>query len=538
MRDPLDYSLYLGLNEVLTDSKIKIVVRKKAPTFWDILTKYKIPCCLYFFPNTFPAENISGKLLSGMGVPCLYGTMGRFSFYTSDKTISENKIKESRGKIVLVNPQNNFISTYIYGPKVKTKEKKIEELMIPLKITLNPEQNEAIIEFEKNKVILKEKTWSKWYRISFLLGNYKKIYGIIRFYLKSLKPNFQLYLSPINFDPENPLFPISWPKGYSKRISKKIGFYYTQGMPHDTWALNEGWLQDDEFLSLVDYIFQERKKILFEEIKKFKSGLFFFYLDTLDTVQHMFWRYTDYEHPLFEDNPIYKETINNYYEKLDTLLGELLKFIDEDTTLIILSDHGFSSFSYAIHLNRWLLENGYLKLKDDAPESKDFFEGVDWTKTKAYALGFGGIYLNKKNRESKGIVNEYEENNLKEEIIKKLKLWVCPYNSKNIVKEVYKKEDIYDGPYINDTFDLFVGFNSGFRASWQTALGGTPKLLLEKNLKKWSGDHLVDPSLVNGVLFTNKKLSLKEPSVYDIFPTILKIFGLPEDKDTDGKSLF
>jgi len=535
MRRPADYFPYLGLNEVYPE-KNSVEIRRKTKSFWEILTEHKIPCYLFFFPNTFPAQKIKGKMLSGMGVPCLYGTMGRFSFYTS-KQIPDEKIKESRGKIILVKPKNNIIFTYIYGPKEKTSKNIIEELKIPLKIILNPKDNQAVIQFQKNKIVLEKCSWSRWYRVYFELNSFKKIYGIVRFYLKSIEPDFQLYLTPINFDPFHPLFTISWPKTYAGELSKKIGLYYTQGMPHDTWVLSEGWLDENEFLNLVDYIFEERKRILFEELKKFKSGIFFFYFDTLDAIQHMFWRYIDHEHPLFEESPIYKETINKYYQKMDSLIAELLKFIDKDTILIVLSDHGFNSFSYAVHLNRWLLENGYLKLKEGFLESKEFFEAVDWSKTKAYSLGFGGIYINKKNREGKGIVDNQQEAILKNEIKDRLKSWHHP-TGKKIVKEVYLKEDIYNGNYIDDAFDLWVGFNAGFRASWQTALGAVPKELYEDNLKKWSGDHLIDPSLVKGVIFANQKITAKEPSIYDLYPTILKIFNLSLEDDIDGKSIF
>lgn len=536
MRDPKRYLPYLSLNEVsMAWNKPKIQLRRKGEAFWSILSRNNIPSYIYFCPNTFPPEAILGRMISGMGVPDITGTMGRFSFYTT-KPLSEED-KESRGKIIYVNPNSNVIDTQIYGPKISANNL-ISESTIPLRLVLYSDKDEIKIEFQKKDLHLKKDTWSDWQKMAFRISLFKKVYGIGRFYLKSIEPDLELYLSPINFDPERPLFPISYPKDYSVRLAKRIGLYYTQGMPHDTWALSEGRIDEKAYLELTDEILQENEKILNEGLKEFKRGIFFFYLETLDMVQHMFWRYLDELHPLHQNDPLYKDTIFKYYEKIDHILGEILKKIDEDTTAIVLSDHGFGPFRRSVHLNRWLLEHGYLSLKEGTKESREFFEDIDWSKTKAYALGFGGIYLNKIGREYYGIVAYDEEQNLKQDIAKGLEQLKDPQSGEMVIKKVYFKEDIFQGPYINDAPDLFVGFNLGYRASWQTALGGVPASLIEDNKKKWSGDHLVDSHLVPGVLFMNKKIELKEPSIIDIAPTVLGLFNIDRPKEIQGKFMF
>lgn len=536
MRNPQNYLPYLSLNEVsLVKGRPRVKIHNKGDTFWSILSQNKIPSFIYFCPNTFPAQQILGKLISGMGVPDISGTMGRFSFYTTK--LMQEEDKDSRGEIIPVTVKEGVIFTRLYGPKM-AKGASIIKAETPLKITLKPEEEKVFLEFQEKRTSLKKGNWSGWQKVSFKIGLFKKARGIVRFYLKSIGPHFELYASPINFDPQAPLFPISYPHNYSKKLSQRVGLFHTQGMPHDTWALSEERLDEKAFLGQLDTVLEERKKILSAELADFKNGVFFFYFDTLDALQHMFWRSLDQRHPLYESDSLYKETIFEYYQKMDLILGEVLKKIDKDTVLIVLSDHGFGSFRKSINLNRWLLENGFLFLKNGINEGRQFLEDIYWSKTKAYALGFGGIYLNRRGREKYGIVSESEAEAVKKQIIDKLRQLRDAATGENVVKDVYTAEEIFAGLYVNDGPDLFVGFNQGFRASWQTALGGAPKILIEDNKKKWSGDHLLDPSLVEGVIFVNKKVELKEPHIIDVVPTVLNLFDIPKPKELQGKELF
>ncbi len=535
MRDPRYYLPFLSLNDISNvNGKIEVQTRRKAKTFWSILSENGIPSDIYFCPNTFPPERILGRMLSGMGTPDITGTMGKFSFYTS-KTLSQED-KESRGRIISVGLKDNIIETKIFGPKVAGSGS-VSEAVIPLKVVFSQDSQSVSLEFQGKQVLLKQGNWSDWQKISFKIDFLNKTHGIFRFYLKSAAPDFELYLSPINFDPQAPVFPVSYPESFSQELAKSVGLYYTQGMPHDTWALSEGRLDEKAFLEHVDEILEEKTKILNKGLKEHKNGLLFFYFDTLDIVQHMFWRYIDPANPLYEKDLLYQETIFAYYEKIDRIIGEAAKNLDKDTTLIILSDHGFNSFRRSVHLNRWLLENGLLVLKNGVEESKEFFDGIDWLKTKAYAVGFGGIYINLKGRERNGIVDDSEAGQIKNTISEGLKQWRDTQAGTNVVKNVYFKENVFFGAHAEYAPDLFVGFNAGYRASWQTALGGVPKVLIEDNKKKWSGEHLIDSSLVPGVLFINRKTSLKQPFIIDVAPTVLSLFGIDISKGMDGKVL-
>ena len=282
------------------------------------------------------------------------------------------------------------------------------------------------------------------------------------------------------------------------------------------------------------------------ELSRFKKGILLCYFDSLDIVQHMFWRYIDPEHPLYDRHASAerKEMIYTWYRRMDDVLGSVIKELNNNDTIIILSDHGFGTFRRAAHLNSWLRANGYLQLKNPQADSgAELLNDIDWSKTKAYAIGFGAIYINKiRFGNTKLSRLDYNATQLKEEISKKLEDWIDEKYNQRVVSKVYKNEEIFNGEYAKEAPDLYIGFNMGYRASWQTALGSVPKELLEDNLKKWSGDHLFDPGIIPGVILSNKKIIKDNPSIYDMAPTILKFIGYTDKQlkecDFDGNALF
>lgn len=506
----------------------------KGTPFWKYISEQKIPCIILNVPCTFPPDKIYGRMLSGFGVPDIRGTQGTFSYYTTGVVSDED---ETSGKVIAVQLKKGAIESYILGPR-NTLSKESIDVKIPLRIELDKVNRKVTIFLPGKKEELQVGKWSKWCRLTFRLNWFTKVKGICRFYLKSIEPEFGLYLSPINFDPEEPVFPISYPSSFAKKLSRKIGLYHTLGQAGETWALNGGKIDDQTALEQYYLVLGENEKIFFSELKKFRYGLFVGVFMMSDTIQHMFWRYTDPKHLLYQENEKFKNVIPDLYRRIDEILAKVMNFVDEKTTLIVLSDHGFATFRRGVHLNTWLKENGFLKLKEGEKSSDEFFAQVDWAKTKAYALGLSSIYINLKGREKYGIVNPGEEyENLKSLLIKKLRELVDLKTGEKVTHEVYDGEKIYYGSYLNEAPDLVVGFNVGYRASWQTALGAVPPKIIEDNLKKWSGDHIFDPSLVPGIFLMNRKTSSMQPKIIDIAPTILKLLDVKIPETVDGRPL-
>jgi predicted AlkP superfamily phosphohydrolase/phosphomutase len=500
VRDPRRYCLSLSFSKMKGGKPTRAI---KGKTFWQYLSEGGIPAVVLSCPVTFPPDKICGRILSGMGVPDVAGTEGTFMFYTTDDVVKNSSIG---GRISKVKKAHMMILN-LYGPKIARGGGQPEYLRNPARVTFGKDDDTVLVEHRNKKVELKKGCWSDWQETIFRLGWLRKIKAIFKFYLIDTHPHFKLYISPMNFDPRSPFFGISWPRRYAKELADNIGLYHTQGMPMNTWAVNENILDEDAFLAQAEEILRQKRAIFEFEFKRLKNGVLFAYFEPPDTIQHMFWRYIDPDSPLHEKDLAgrYRQTIEDWYKRMDEILGDVMRALSENDSLIVLSDHGFGPFRRAVHINSWLRQNGYLEFKNPAAESgSELLKDINWAKTRAYAIGFGAIYINQKRREVAGIVKPGDEAQaLKDEISLKLKRWTDTKDNKPIVYDIYKNEDIFKGEYSKEAPDLYMGFNPGYRASWQTALGATPAELVEDNLKKWSGDHLFDPHFIPGIIFSN-----------------------------------
>ena len=453
-----------------------VEMRRKSEPFWKILGRNDVASTILRVPITFPPEEFNGRLLSAMCTPDLQGTQGTFSKFT-----------ERTGE--LQGPPGESLPFRVVGER---------------------------LEIGSESYGLKVGEYTNWIRLRFPSGR-----GIVRFLLVSDEP-FSLYATPVQIDPESPALPISHPPYYAMYLAKLLGTFSTLGMAEDTWALNEGVIDQAAFLRQSKDIQAEREAMFFSALRNTRRGVVACVFDTTDRVQHMCFGQTD--------------VIEALYRDMDRILGQTLQSVTSDTALFVLSDHGFCSFRRGVNLNAWLRREGYLALLEDGTaESGDYFEGIDWSRTRAYSFGLSGLYLNLRGREAQGIVAPAEADALRRELASKLA--GLRDGDAVAIQSAHPAAELYAGPYLAAAPDVVVGYAEGYRASWAAAVGKTTAAVFEDNAKAWCGDHCVDPSLVPGVLFSNLKLRVENPGIEDLAPTALSLFGVATPGWMEGRSV-
>lgn len=515
--------------------KSDIRLLRKGKPFWKTLGEHGIFSSVIRVPITFPPEKFHGVQLSGMCVPDLRGTQGMFSFYT---TRAAENVEHTGGENYYVTKEGNTVRAELIGC-ANPLRKNDNVLKCSFVVTIKDDSS-ADIKINGESYGLRKDEYTEWIKLDFKAAPGVKVHGICKFLLLNTEPEFELYVTPINIDPEKPAMPISYPSIYSTYLAKCQGSFATLGLAEDSWALNEKVLVDDGFIQQCINMDREREEMFFDALDKVKRGLCVCVFDGTDRLQHTFWRDIDEEHPAHrgQTGDEQRNVIEELYQRMDVLVGKTLaKCVNNGTVVMVVSDHGFSTFRYGVDLNRWLEENGYLRVKDGSREQK-YLAAVDWSGTRAFAIGLAGIFLNLKGRESQGIVEPgAEAAELRKEIAVKLAELTDPAREQRVVKQVYNALEIYRGPYKGESPDLLVGYNKGYRASWETAVGQVTDKIFHDNTKAWSGDHCIDHSLVPGVLFCNRPIATERPRLMDIAPTVLDMFGVEVPKYVDGKPL-
>ncbi|MBN1467042.1 alkaline phosphatase family protein, partial [candidate division KSB1 bacterium] len=409
--------------------------------------------------------------------------------------------------------------------------------------TIHRDPREPIVKItiQNLDIVLKQGEWSEWIPLSFaLLPHFAAVHGMVRIYVQQVHPHFRLYLSPINIDPTDSELPIANPAGYSRELSDAIGRFYTQGFPEDTKALSHGIFTSEEFLQQSKYVLQERLKAYDYELNRFDKGLFFFYFSSLDQNSHVLLRTMDPGHPLYEPDasPDVKDAVYYFYQKMDDVLRQTLAKMDSRSSLIILSDHGFAPFTREFHLSTWLVDNGFTVVTDaDKMFDSTFYDYVDWSKTKAFAMGLNSIYINLVGREKYGAIDPKEADKVKAELIARLEQVRDPATGRKVLVRAHDARQIYRGAQLASAPDIILGYAKDYRISDEAALGGFPRGTFGDRLDKWSADHCMDPSVVPGVFLFDRDINNSHPAIWDLAPTIIKSFGLQSPDDMDGKSL-
>lgn len=560
---------------------------RKGDTFWGLAAASGRVADIFRVPVTFPAEDVGqGKMLSGLGVPDLRGTIGRPTYFTSDPSVSlgDNEFSlelerlPARSGIIetkVIGPYNKPFYGYVLerategmtDPDQKRRvredlEQRLKERGVPRQITI-PMTLETTgaalkVRISGTELTLKPGEWSDWVELDFpvnwLVDRLAPVRGIVRFQLFSLEPELRLWMSPVNFHPEFHPVPFSWPANYSNELFKTFGYFKTIGWTEDTWSLPTGVGDEQHFLDDMNASIDKDQEMMEKILARKDSQLYVQVFSFTDRIGHLFWRFIDPGHPLYDAAKAeqYGPEIEKAYRRMDAIVGKARAVLEPDDVMIVCSDHGFSSFRRGVSYNTWLVRNGFMTLngaEEGARNLEDLFDrhgealfaNVDWSRTKAYAMGLGNIYINLYGREPKGIVQEGAEY---EAVVKGIKdgleALVDEKTGEKPVTRVYRRDEIYSGFDPALIPDLRVANALNYRVSWQTTLGGVPPDVIEDNLKAWSADHCSnEPALVKGIFFSSRKIAAKQdPRIWDLAPSILSLVGSPVPPGLDGRNLY
>ncbi len=517
------------------------VLRRQGEPFWDFLDAAGVPTTFYDLPSNYPpspSKHGHHRCLCGMGTPDMLGGYGTYQHFAEDGPGEPQD--EEGGKRFPLSFEGETARASLVGPN-NSLLRTPREVKVEFSIHRDRQANAAVIEVQGQRILLRPGQWSPWTRIDFNLTTpvflpNKHASGIVRFYLQEVKPNFRLYVTPVNIDPSAPAAPLSEPPSFVQDLSKRLGLFYTTGFQEDHKARSNGVFSDDEFARQAGMVLEERLALFEQAVDDYDDGLLFFYFSSSDLQSHIFWWTSDDKHPVRSAEEA-KEAfghVRQLYKKLDAVIGDLVDRYGSQATILVMSDHGFSNFAMQFNLNSWLRDQRYL----GPPECTSILKDVDWSLTQAYGLGINGLYINLKGRERDGIVEPGEEYEaLLTDLTTRLEALTDLNTGQRVIRKVYRADQVYSGNATALAPDLIVGYYRGYRASWATCLGDlTPEVLLENN-SAWSADHCADALEVPGVLFSNRPLRGGNPSLVDLAPSILAEFGLGTPASMIGKSV-
>ena len=561
---------------------------RQFPAFWEVMSEEGIPVYVHRMPAAYPLTESEAVVFPDMGTPDLVGALSGVAYLFTENDKQSARVSDSYRveKINLKrrNPNLWKASSRIYGPsdtlvnvddlkeqqdtalanndfaeanRIANEIRRAQETFTPIELMVDQTGEEPVlaINIDGSYATAKLGEWSAWTPIEFsMLGGLVPVPGYTRFRFVSENP-FEVYAVPVQFDPWAPVSPISTPDDAAADLADAIGPYFTQGFADAYKAYKGGVLDTSGFINESDMVLEERIKMMHYGLDQIDNtgGLLFLYTGSLDMRCHMLWHTSDELHPHQEEHGEYlgvpyEEQIDRVYTQVDSMLGELVARVSlmeekwgEEIEIIVMSDHGFAPFRRKMHVNDWLVDEGYLVLKSGYDKTSSLGlagEEIDWEQSRAYAVGFNGIILNRIGREPSGIVKESEAENLLEEIAGKL------YNLKDgetkIFTSIKKATEVFNGPMLDYAPDLQLGFNVGYGASDECATGAiTGEGVIVDNDSRWSGSHLMDPELVRGVIFSVQgREYLKDPALEDITATLYKMFAVSPPEEIDGEPLF
>jgi predicted AlkP superfamily phosphohydrolase/phosphomutase len=518
----------------------------KAPPFWDAALQQGVSSTVYRLPIGFPVKDMPGGLFTpGFGVPDTRGSMTDFVSYRTDlpEGVWPSSSPTGGGKQVGIRATNGMAESQLWIARHPLTH---QEIIAPLRIRADRVNGCVTVEIQGRQQTAAVGEWSDWIEVQAAVPPLPDIWGIFRFMVVSIEPELWVVAGSINQHPARPFMPISYPADFVPSLAQDLGLFRTLGVGQDTEAWLGGevplqFLLDDLYL---DYRRQE--EICDYVFRHYPANLNVHIYTQNDQMQHFFYGIDDPRRSSYtpEDAARFGDVALRMYQYTDGLLARVLeRYVDENTTLMVLSDHGIGGFRRTVNLNTWLIQNGFMQAKlavnqnfHDIGTGKPFFRHVRWSETQAYSLGVG-IYLNLKGRESLGIVEPGEEaERVRAAIIAELPKAVDPKTGVRPVRDVYDAREVYHGPYAAG--DLITGMEDGYRTSWQSIMGGVEAEVFNDNVGVFIADHQnLHAGISSGVFFSNRKFNVARPNIMDLGVTALETLGVRMPPGLDGQSL-
>lgn len=549
---------WFGGTQLPVINTTEIKSSRQGPAFWEQLVAGGVDTTIYRVPANYPPPvEVKGHgkfhCLCGMGTPDATGSFGEFTEFRTDVPADK---KVSGGRFTRLVLEDNYAKSELTGPPnafKPTPEGSFSppDMLCPIAFNVDPEDKTVKITGGDPTVIIKEGEWSDWVQVRLdtdlpLLNGMFAPLAIVRYKAIKIGDNeLNVYATPLQIDPETPVNPISTPADWAGEIAEKTGRYYTAGIPEDTKALrsNPQALTEDQFLEMVNNLTKERTAQYHMALSEFKRGFLFFYFGHTDQLAHIFWRDIDPGHPgrIPSQEGKYDKVIENAYLEMDVRLGEALKVLDDNDVIIVMSDHGFASFRRGFNVNTWLQRNGFQQWFGTRAADRNLgLMNIDFSQSKAYAIGINSLYINLKGRETVGIVPPEQYKEVLHEIGDKLLQFRDDDGTQVIERVYYVREEFPDitGEKLRFAPDMLIGYARNYRGSWATALGGMHGKIVEDNLERWSGDHCIAHYLVPGSLVTNLEVSVDDPALIDLAPSLLKLWNIAPADGMIGRQIF
>ena len=527
--------------------------------FWDSLHRVGVDVEVYRIPGNYPVTESDAKVLAGMGTVDMRGGYGVYTWFTDQPVPDREHVK---GDIQLVTVDDtdldgvpDTVNATLKGPpdlfhlppgKLPGEN---DYLTAGVSFHLDPDSNTMVIRAGDDVAVVNEGEFTPWMAISFdaLPAGAMPFDAIVRFYAKQVRPNFVVYASPVNISPASPAQPISTPDAFVTDLGEILGPFYTQGMPEETNALKDGLFTDDDYAKQVALVQADTRDMLDVALARFQPGdMTFVYVSDVDLQCHMLWRHGDpkhrdaAQHPAFEAQSAerHRLDIERYYAAVDHHVQRILGELPQGSTLLVMSDHGFQPYTREVHLNSWLRDNGWLSLKDGKSTGHIAAGDVDWSKTRAYGMGFNAVYLNLQGREAQGIVPAADADEVMAQLSSEMLAMTDPSNQRHPILRVARSKDIYAEARRAEAPDLVVGYDAGYGASDESTLGELVEGWIADNTSRWSGNHLMAPEVVPGVLLSNRPFAGTGYDLLDVTSTVLSHYNLANGPGQAGEPVF